>query len=308
MHGLKYYLHFILIFKNKLMQLLENIKSSIYNPAYYSEILNKPFSYSLRYFLSLMVLFAVIATIVFSFSILPKVNKFVNEGVPKILNYYPDNLEVAVKAGKVSTNVPEPYFIKLPAEFKDGNQGTGTRPAAKDMENLLVIDTKTPITIDLFNSYKTAAVLGYDSFAYDDNGAIKIQSLDQSLNGVVTKAKFSDMLNKVMPYLKILSFVLLPIVFIFSFMGFALGYLLYLIFGALVIWIMAKVMKKDLGYGKSYQLGLHAITLGVILEATVFLFYPNLGISFLFTFLMLMIFWVNLKPAASEVVPKPEDK
>lgn len=256
----------------------------------------------------MMTLIAVIATIAFSFLILPKFNKFVNEGVPKILNYYPDNLEVTVKAGKVSTNVPEPYFIKLPAEFKDGNKGTGTQPAAKDIENLLVINTKTPITIDLFNNYKTAAVLGYDSFAYYDNGAMKIQPMDQTFNGVVNKTKFSEMLYKIMPYLKISSFVLLPVVFIFSFMGFALGYLLYLIFGALFIWIMVKAMKKDLGYGKSYQLGLHAITLGVILEATVFWFYPNLEFPFLFTFLMLAIVLVNLKPSVGADVPLPEEK
>lgn len=290
------------------MKFLANIKSSIYNPAYYSEILNKPFSSSLGYFLSLAVMIALLATIIFSFSALPKFNKVVDEIAPKALNYYPDNLEVAVKSGKVSTNVPEPYFIKMPADLKNTDQRTGARTQTGELENLLVIDTKNPITIDLFNNYKTAAVLGYDSFAYYDNGAMKIQSLDQSINGVATKAKFAEMLNQFMPYLRVASFILVPIMFIFLFFGFIVGNLIYLIFGAFMIWIAASAMKINLTYGKSYQIGLHAITLGVILEATVFYFYPSLEFTFLFTIIMLAIVWMNFKPAAGASVPLPEQK
>jgi len=275
------------------MKLCQNIKSSIYNPAYYNEILSKPFSYSLKYFLSLVCLVALIATIIFSFSTLPKINKFINEIGLKALSYYPDNLEITVKNGKVSTNVSEPYFIKIPAELKNSNRGTITKPAAGEIENLLVVDTKNPATIDLFNGYKTAALLSRDSFAYYDNGAVKIQPLRQEFNGVITKAKVSMAVNKITPYLKILPIVLAPIIFIFSFIGFVLTKLIYLIFGALIIWIILKAMKKDAGYGKAYQLGLHAITLGVILEAVVFRFYPNLEFPFLFTFLMLVVFWSN---------------
>lgn len=284
------------------MQFLDNIKSSIYNPSYYKEILNKPFSYSLRYFLSLAVLIAVVSTLVFSFSVLPKFNKIVNEIIPKALNYYPDNLEVTVKNGKVSTNVTEPYFIKLPADLKNSDQGAGIEPPIEKMDNFLVIDTASPVTLDLFKSYKTFVLLSRDSIAYDDSGAMKIQPLDQSINGVVTKAKFTEILNQYMPYLKISSFILAPIMFIFLFFGFIVGNLIYLIFGAFVIWIAAKLMKQNLEYGKSYQFGLHAITLGVILEATVFWFYPDLEFPFFFTILMIMIVWINLKfPPSADV-------
>lgn len=289
------------------MKFIENIKFSIYNPEHYKEILNKPFSFSLRYFLSLAVLIAVISTIVFSFSILPKFNKFVAEVSPKILNYYPENLEVTVKSGKVSTNVPEPYFIKLPSDFKNSDQGDGIEPPIEKMDNLLVIDTRSPLTAELFRSYKTAALLGYDSFAYDDNGAIKIQPLDQSINGVVTKEKVSAVLNKVMPFVKVLPLVLVPIVFVGVWLGIVLGNLIYLIFGAFMIWIFARIIKKDFSYGKSYQIGLHAITIGVILEATIFWFYPNLEFSFLFTIIMLAVIWVNFSSSSNVSLPEQKD-
>lgn len=294
------------------MEFLNNIKSSIYNPDYYKEILNKPFSYSLRYFLSLVAIIALISTITFSFLTLPMINKFINETAPKALNYYPDNLEITVKSGKVSSNVVEPYFIKLPSEIKSEVQGskdysTKTSPDLTKIDNLLVIDTASPLTVNLFQNYKTLVLLSGDSVAYYDNNAIKIQSLDQSINGVVNKAKFSEVLDKIMPYLKVSPFLLLPIVFIFSFIGFIIGNLIYLIFGAFVIWLMFKIIKKNLEYGKAYQIGLHAITLGVILEFSVFWFFPQLEFPFLFTFFMLVVVWMNFKSflSAEDNVPPP---
>jgi len=296
------------------MQFLEKIKSSIYNPSYYNEILNKPFSYSLRYFLSLAGLIALIATITFSFSALPKMNKFINEIGPSVLKYYPDNLEVMVKNGKVSTNVQEPYFVKMPAEFKNAGQGienksTNTSSDLSKLDNLAVIDTKSPLTMDLFRNYNTLFLLSYDSIAYYDNNAIKIQSLDKTFNGVVTKAKVSAALNEVKPFLKIIPLALLPIVLIFSFIGFIFGNLIYLIFGAFIIWLALKAMKRNLGYGKAYQIGLHAITLGVILEATIFYFYPSLEFPFFSTLLMLAIIWMNIKnfPIIDKVPPVPTE-
>lgn len=295
------------------MQFLNNVKSSIYNPAYYAEILNKPFSYSLRYFLSLAALLSLIATIVFSFNNLPEMNKVISGIDANVLKYYPDNLEVTVKNGIVSTNVPEPYFIKTPAEFGSefkgsNNQSTRTSPDLSKIENLVVIDTVSPLTIDLFKSYKTFALISRDSVAYYDNNAVKIQSLDQEVNGVVTKAKVSEVLAMVMPFIKILPLALVPVVLIFSFIGFIFGNMIYLIFGAFVIWVFAQITKKSWSYGKSYQIGLHAITLGVILEATVFYFYPSWEFPLLFTILALAIVWINLKnsSAAIDIPPAPQ--
>lgn len=292
------------------MKFIENIKSSIYNPAYYNEILNKPFSYSFRYFLSLAALIAIVSTIVFSFSTLPKMSKFINEIGSNVLKYYPDNLEVTVKNGKVSTNVPEPYFIKMPTEFKSefqnpNDQKTKTSPDLSKIENMAVIDTASPLTIDLFRSYKTFVLVSRDSVAYYDNSAVKIQPLSQGFDGIINKEKVSSSLNKVMPYLKILPLVLVPVILIFSFIGFILGNLFYLIFGAFVIWVAAKIRNRNLGYGKAYQIGFHAITLGVILEATVFWFYPNLEFPFLFTILMFAIVWINLKFSSITDNPPP---
>lgn len=283
------------------MEFLENIKSSIYNPVFYKELLAKPFSFSLKYFLSLMGLIALIMTIVFALSALPEINAAINQLMPKILNYYPDGMEITVKSGKVSTNVSEPYFIKMPVELKSSEQDSKDKPVenvsdVEEADNLLVIDTISPLTVDLFKNYKTAVLLSGDSVIYYDNEAIKIQSLDKSWNGVVTKAKFSQGLDKIMPYIKLLPLGLPPIVFVVIFFGLIFGNLLYLIFGAFAIWLAAKIRKRSLSYGKAYQIGLHAIALGVILEVAIFSSYPALEFPLFPTLLMLAIYWINLKP------------
>ncbi|MDP3056956.1 MAG: DUF1189 family protein [bacterium] len=288
------------------MKIIENIKSSIYNSAYYSEILNKPFSYSLKYFLSLICLIALVSTIIFTFSTLPKINKVFDEIGSNVLNYYPEELEITVKNGIISTNVSEPYFIKAPAEFKNDSKRSDNKTIKDEIDNLLVIDTQSPLNLDAFKDYKTFVLISRDSIAYrDSNEAIKIQFLNQEFNGVITKTKISSALNKIMPYLKVIPLVLVPLVFVGSILGATIKYLIYLIFGALVIWIMAKAMKRNLRFGKSYQIGIHAITLGVILEATVFRFYPNLEFPLFFTLLMFAIVWINLKFLPSVSIPIP---
>jgi hypothetical protein len=295
------------------MKLIDDIKSSVYNPAFYSEVLNKPFSYSLKYLVSLMGLLALVATILFSIFTLPDIIKYINEFESRALSYYPGELEITIKDGKVTTNVTEPYFIKMPKEFKNtnsdfNNKSAETAPKADEMENLLVIDTKSPLTVDLFKGYKTAALLGADSFIYyKDNGVVNIQPLSQASDVVINKAKVSLIVGGLMPYIKALPVILVPVVFIVMLAGLILSKLFYLIFGAFLIWLLAMMKNKKLEYKKAYQIGLHAITLGVVLESTIFWFYPVLEFPFLFTILMLAVVWVNLKSffAVSDIPVPP---
>ena len=96
------------------MEFFKNIKNSIYNPEYYSNLLNKPFSYSLKYFLLFSFIIALLLTVDSSFSALPKIKSFLDVAGKKTIQYYPDELQITIKNGKTSTNVNEPYFIKTP--------------------------------------------------------------------------------------------------------------------------------------------------------------------------------------------------
>lgn len=273
------------------MNIFQKIKSSIYDPAYYREIPNQNFSYSIKYFFSLALILAFISSVIFSIIIIPKITPFFNSLGDEFLSYYPEELILTIKDGQASTNLrdKEPYSVKFPEEIK--NQASNPQAYA---ENLLVIDTKSQFTIDGFKNYKTAYLVSHDSLAYRGrNGEITIQPLTRFPNMTISKANVTFFIEKIRPYLKILYFVL-PIL-LFGFFTFIMALnLFYLLLASLLIWLFLKSRKAAIGYKKSYQLSLHVITLPMIVQALLVWLSITIGIPFLFTIVMIVMVLLNL--------------
>lgn len=278
------------------MNIISKIKDSIYNQEYYKEVLTKPLSYSLKYYFLFILIFSLIAGTFTFFSAVPPVKVFLNMVSSKIADYYPDELEVTIKNGKASTNVQEPYFVKLPAEInkKDAAYKCGT------LENIIVLDTKNKFDMGRFQSFKTPILLTEDSIvAYDDNCSIKISPLGNIQNAntayVINKSKVVYYIDKIKPWLN----VIYPVIFIFLWIGnfiiLAIK-LIYLLVAALLIWLVAKAKNTGIGYKKSYQLGIHLMTLPIIL---IFLLnISKIDIAFLFTGLLVIMAVFNIKNRA----------
>src|SRR6185369_13916449 len=120
------------------MKIISKIKSSICDPAYYKELNEKTIGYSFKYFFSLIFLLSLLSTIIFSVIYVPKAKSFLDSLGPKMISYYPAELEIKIKNGVATSNVTEPYMIKIPDELKktptSGNDSS-------NYENLLVVDT-----------------------------------------------------------------------------------------------------------------------------------------------------------------------
>ena len=130
-------------------KLLHLIRASIHNPEFYKGLLSRKISWSFKYFFSFILILAVVSTAVFGWRAVPAVNSFLNNLAPTILEYYPDELEIVIKDGEASSNVAEPYVIKLPAELMS-NAPESAPPnepldAENDVENALVINTKSSL-------------------------------------------------------------------------------------------------------------------------------------------------------------------
>jgi hypothetical protein len=287
------------------MEFLRTVHSSIYSPEFYKELFSRPFSFSLKYFYSLAAVLAVALAVVFSFKIIPAAQPFLQSIGPQILNYYPDELVITIKNGQASTNVKEPYFLKMPEglapkdlQYKYSFQDTELRT---DLENLLVIDTAAPFTLEGFHGYKTAVLLMKDNAAYySDNGEIRIQSLKGIPDATINKPTVAKLVGKIAPFLVFIG----PLIAIGTFLiaMIALSFkLVYLLFGALLIWGLMKIKKINGGYKKAYQISIHAMTLSILLNVIIFLFVPDFRVPFFFTIVMLMGAFVNLRP--SQPVP-----
>lgn len=276
------------------MNFLKKVKSSVYDPIYYSEILNMNFGGSLKYFFKLSLLLALVGAIYLSFVSIPKVNSFISTFGDRVVEAYPAELEVRLKDGLVSTNVVEPYIIPLPKDEFNADYNKS------NYENLIVIDTKSDLSLDKFNAYNTVVLLTKNAVLTRDKGKITITELKGTSDLTINRDKLVYWVGKVTPFVKKLPYIIPVIVFTGLFLYFAFS-LFYLLFVALLVFIMGKIRKLGLSYKKSYQISLHAITLPLILSMMswfinikMFLFVP--------TIILLVVVWVNLK-AKDPVLP-----
>jgi hypothetical protein len=288
------------------MEFFKNIGNSIYGKKYYSDLISKPFSYSLKYYLLFALLVALIGTIVFSFTGTAKIKSFLDLATEKALQGYPEGLVITIKDGKASTNTQEPYFIKIPDNWKNLPQNQADLDQTP--ENALVIDTKSSFSVEAFNSYKTLCLLSEKSLAcLDNNQSVKINSLSNVPDMAINKNLISSAVNKIAPFFKLIY----PIVGIFAALGIFLGLLInliYLLVAALLIWIIAKIKKVQIGYGKSYQMGLHLMTAPIIIAYLVKYASSvglNLDIPYLFSIILVIVALINLRAETTLLVQEP---
>ena len=71
--------------------------------------------------------------------------------------------------------------------------------------------------------------------------------------------------------------------------------LVYLFIFALLVWALVRMRDADIGYKKSYQLGIHLMTLPLIITTLLWLFIPIMDVSYLFTVIAIVVAAANLK-------------
>ena len=283
------------------MNIFVKIKNAIYGPKYYSDVVKKPFSYSFKYLLVFALLFALVFTIVVTIKFVPVVN-LLSQKAPEIVNYFPQDLTITIKDGKVSTNVQEPYFVKMPQDMKGNTKlnsaniainGAVIETDTTKIDNLVVIDTKNKFDIDTFNSYKTFALLTSDSVVYmNKNNQTTITSLSEIKDFTLNRGKVSSFVNMAKPFLV----VLYPVVFVGAYIGgffIILLKMVYLLFGALLVWLVAKIKGLKIGYKGSYKAGMQLMTGAIIVTSVLSVF--SIRFVFLFSILLIVSAVLNLK-------------
>ncbi len=240
-------------------------KKSIGSFSYYKEIVKTKFSFSLKYLFLLLLFVSILSGIRFSLeigSLIPKIPNFVNEVKTSAQNFYPKELVVKVQDGLISTNVKEPYYLDLPKMVD---------------KHFITIDTKAKAEDIL--KYKTVILVTKDSVvSFDKESSYRVYPLNElnkdntQTNFVIDKNGYDTIVAKLLPYLNFLPtlaivlILLSIIVWPFIAASFALlGKLIYLFFITIIVWLISKLLKSKLEFGKIYQMGMHAITIPVIL-------------------------------------------
>ena len=258
--------------------LIVQIKNSVYGPEFYRNLREEKPGYSFKYFFKFIALVSIVVALLVSIKLFPALKSFNDTlGSGAIINF-PEELVITISNGKASTNVVEPYTFLFTADFKN---------AKNNIDNLLVIDTKTSFSTEHYIAYRTLAWLTIDSLIIGDEGSIRVIPLGTNIpNMTIDKTKISEWSKKVGNFAVGFVYFTPILFFIITFLSLT-WLLIYILFGALVIWFMSKLAGWGLTYGKSYQIGLHAVTLPIIIFG--FLNVIGWWHSFMISFTLLLI-------------------
>lgn len=279
-------------------------QKSCLSSKYYAHVLKARFSFSLLYLAVLLLIVSFVQAIVFLTPVLI-INVGLISSLPTTLRseletFYPSDLVVTIEDGRLRTNVEEPYIINVPSLENE------TFP------NFLTIDTTA--SIEDFPQYNTAILVTETAIAYteeygspngDDESAsytldptayqYSVQSLAQVENVTLTREGYDQILTQLTPYLKyipvfiiVFSLVLILVVPFFLASFSLLWQLFYLGFMSLVLWVIAKILGKQLKLGQLYQLGIHGLTLPIVITTVVSFF----GLNYPFLFSLIFLVWM----------------
>jgi hypothetical protein len=278
---------------------------SISDPSYYKELFLTDFSFSLKYLFFLLFLISLIGGIIFSARVvmyLPKLPGFIAQAKSTIRVFYPSELIITVEDGKVKTNVKEPYFIEFPEEF-------GATEA-----HFITIDTRA--RFEDIERYDTTVLITDDTVFYADDPGYKTVPISKGMNIVFNKNVYDQFIERVLPYLDYLSMAVYVLIItslvIWPFLGAGLalaGRMIYLLFTSVVLWVVIKIMKKDLTYQKIYQLSIHALSLPIIFSTILGFFgvyIPLVYTGLLIIYMLIVVVKFEKTPPMEQVLTQEQ--
>ena len=263
--------------------------NSLYKPLYYKHVLKSSIWFSLKYlfFLSFLIFFIQILTLVVF--IIPKIGslpELVDNAYTRVFDFYPSELEVTIDEGILSTNQKNPYYIEIPEMSED-----------EDFDHFITVDTNA--NIEDYSVYKTTILVTDSSFIYPDNqSSYAVTSVsDLEWSGVFTSKDYQKIVKelepafeavpKYAPVVLLALFVLVPpIVSIFI----VLGHLIFLLFMSLILWFVSIIMKVELSYQQIYHLGIHSLTVPIIITSVLGIFGIHMEMLFTSSFLLFMVY------------------
>jgi len=182
----------------------------------------------------------------------PFINAFKENAKILIDKTYPNELEIKIQNGVLSTNVTEPYYITFSPEYFDSLFPDKKGGSPKSKIRLLAIDTKG--RAEKFENYQSLALLTSTSLIYYDNDKITIQPLKNikqlTINKQIVNSKYDEINSgsRIENFLKIMLFAAPILIFIFFIIGTFIG----ILFSGYLVYLMIRI--KQLKFGFKYIL------------------------------------------------------
>ncbi len=250
-------------------------KNSLYNVAYYKDVLTVDIKFSLKYFFSLALLAAFITTTRVVIPLIPKVQVALDNMLIEMSEIYPDDLVITSEAGEWKINQNEPFVIPTPDFFEVDEDET------EFPDNFIVFDHQGTIN-DLREMDTLILVNKTNILAVNNQNKIEAYPLDSMPDGEVNKEKVEEALENIGIYLDYVPILIIVFTLIATFFYFVFFRLIYLVSVAFLLRIFGQTNKLQLSFGKYYQVAMHAITLPLSIELLFTLVGFNFGMPFWF--------------------------
>jgi len=230
----------------------------VVSPKYYSEILKTPLEFSLKYYAVLVLIAALITSIGTYFIEAPKIKETFQNALSEAENVYPDDMVFTIKAGEWEINKPEPLVIPFPGTYEAEDK-------EKLPENLVVLDKNG--TVEDLEKYNTAILMNQKNMLVKKAGEPGVYPLKDIPDTTLDKGNVVGAIGNV----RKISGWLLPLILIVPvFAGLLVYYAifrgLYLVIIGGSLFLLGKALKTDVPYKNAFRIGLHAMTLPVLID------------------------------------------
>lgn len=259
------------------MQFLREVRESLYSPLFYRELLSRPFSYSLTYFLKLSAALAFVYAVLFVVLLMPDVRVFLTDASSMLSEAFPGNFAFEIENGIASTTVKQPFTVHWPGESL----------------NVLTIDltsSSTMATTSIVNLLRTGVV----TVTPENNGGVRIQQQPYGNESFsITKGTIDEWSGAIADFAPYAAIVFIPFIFLGVFFA-GLFYLVYLLPVALLVWAVMRLSGINARYGQAYRASMHLVTIAALLGVVRMLGVP-LVIPYLPTLLLVVLAIVNFR-------------
>lgn len=270
------------------MNFFRKIANSIYGEEFYLGVKNESKWSVFGYYFGL----SAILSVAIAFVLGAQTSIFFSgENLKKFISFYPSELEVKIKSGSISTNVPEPYSIRETSRTSSGQKYT----------NLLVIDTKSDFSISKFKDYDTMFLLGKNYLvASRSGGKFEVNDLSKVPDFTLNQQKLYSWISVVDDNHLWISIALFFLFFIGIMLSFSMWLVSVLILALLVKWLL-KSKGLIYTYKESFKVSIYATTLPLLIYTLFMIVGIDFSFPFFYTIISLIVVFVNFKNVS---VPK----
>ncbi|QQS43559.1 DUF1189 family protein [Candidatus Roizmanbacteria bacterium] len=277
----------------KFKTFIQSFQRSVTDFSYYRELLKYDFWFSIKYIFLLTFLSIFLQTVIFAVQtafLLPRLPSGMDYLEKRLIEMYPQELVVKIEDGRLSTNQSNPYHIDVPEMKELGN-----------FRHFITINTEASISdfekAGSFMLVTDRAIVLPDDPTGQQLSSYQVMSLNDIPDDVVIDQKtyrswigrldpVFAMIPKIAPFVLLAGVLIIPI---FGMLYSAGSNLLILLLLNVVVWMVSMAFGLKLGYWKLYQLGIHGLTIPMLL--TMILTGMNVYMPLVFTsaFLLWMV-------------------